>query len=478
MNIINRRQFMLMVSGGTAALLLARYNQKPAMGVSSPKVYQSQHGLVELDLQASYGRVQLAEQSLSALSYNHQIPGPRLEVKPGDTVKINLNNQLNQDTNLHYHGLHITPQGKGDNHFIMVPPQERFTYEFTIPKHHRPGTYWYHPHVHGITASQLFGGLAGLIIVRGDLDEIPEIKAAQEEFIVLQDFALNSQGAVNISSQQNRIHGQLMRGREGNLITVNGQINPTLSIAAGGLLRLRVLNASPSRFYRLKLEAHPFYLIATDGGAVEAPIELEQLVLAPGERAELLVKGDQIPGRYRLLNLPYNRGGMGGMMGVHNPQQNQIKQLATISYQNQVSPLALPKTLTAIERLTNPTKIRSFDLNHGMTFSRGMVFSINDQIFNEHQVNTRVKINTVEDWDIVNSDMLAHPFHVHINPFQVISRNNEPVSDLAWKDTVIVSPGETVRCRLRFEDFLGKTVYHCHISDHEDLGMMGILEIV
>ncbi|MEA5499230.1 multicopper oxidase domain-containing protein [Limnoraphis robusta Tam1] len=114
--------------------------------------------------------------------YNGQIPGPRLEAKPGDTIRINFTNKLSQPTNLHYHGLHISPTGNADNVFLHIPPGESFTYEFTLAKNHPSGTFWYHPHLHGLVAEQLFGGLAGLLIVRGEFDEIPEIKAAQEQF--------------------------------------------------------------------------------------------------------------------------------------------------------------------------------------------------------------------------------------------------------------------------------------------------------
>ncbi|MGK7924355.1 MAG: multicopper oxidase family protein [Spirulina sp.] len=473
----NRRKFIAL-SGSTAiGTLLSQCAIAQTYNPPSPQVYRSRDGLLSVDLEARFGRLNLGDRRVNLLSYNGQIPAPRLEAKPGDTVRIRLKNSLSQPTNLHYHGLHVSPANNADNVFLRIPPNETLTYEFTLPKNHPAGTFWYHPHIHGLVAEQVFGGLAGLFIVRGDLDEIPEIKAAREEFLVLKDFGSNGNWNNHPMSQ--------MLGREGDIITVNGQITPNLAIAKGGLLRLRILNASASRFYRLALDNHPLYLIATDGGAISQPVELGEILLTPGERVEVLVKGDREPGQYRLLNLPYNRGGMGMMGGRmmgrgrgRSSDRNTPQILATLTYENAITPLPLPDRLMAIETLPEPKTVRQFTLNHGMAPGWGMVFLINGQMFDRDRIDTRVSLNTVEEWELINTGVMDHPFHLHVNPFQVISRNGAPVPFSAWKDTVNLEPGERVRCRLRFADFTGKTMYHCHILDHEDLGMMGILEIV
>lgn len=166
-------------------------------------------------------------------------------------MRIRFTNKLNQATNLHYHGLHIPPTGAADNIFLSIPPGETQTYEFTLSKTHPAGTFYYHFHLHELVAEQVFGGLGGIFVVRGELDAIPEIRAAKEEFLFLKDFALNTNGQVPCPG-----HMDLMRGREGAILTVNGQVNPTFTLPSGGLLRLRILNASTSRFYRLSLEDH------------------------------------------------------------------------------------------------------------------------------------------------------------------------------------------------------------------------------
>ena len=469
---MKRREFIALAGATAGAILLSKttYGQQKILS-SSPKRYISSNGLLDVSLTAEQSRIFLAGQEVNLLSYNGQVPGPILEAQAGDTVRLQFTNNLSQPTNLHYHGLHIPPTGNADNVFLEIPSGESFNYEFTIPKNHRAGLFWYHPHLHGLVANQLFGGLAGLFIVRGELDNIPEVKAATEKILVLQDFDLGS-----------GMSPSMMFGREGQLVTVNGEVKPSLSISQGGLLRLRLLNASISRFYRLKLEDHPFYLIATDGGAISEPVELKELLLTPGERVDVLVKGDRPSGNYRLLNLPYNRLGMGMMGGGMMRSEtgvNSSQVLATLNYGEwyRVSALPLPKKLLPVPELPKPEKVRQLTLNHGMAPGMGMVFLINGQPFEHHRIDQQVKLNTVEDWEIMNTGVMDHPFHLHVNDFQIISRNDRPESYRAWKDTVLVARGEKVRIRIPFQDFTGKSVYHCHILDHEDLGMMGMFQI-
>jgi FtsP/CotA-like multicopper oxidase with cupredoxin domain len=295
----------------------------------------------------------------------------------------------------------------------------------------------------------------------------------------------------------------VMLGREGSVLTVNGTVNPTLSVPAGGLLRLRIVNGSNARFWRLALEDHPFHLIATDGGALAAPVQLQELLLAPGERVDVLVRGDRGQGIYRLRNLPTARGGMGRMGGMGPgrgmgmgpgrgmgpgwrggggrggfPGAESTAVIATLTVEGAVAPLPLPSRLLPVASLPEPVRTRRFVLNHGMAPGMGMVFLINGRAYDHDRVDTRVRLGDTEEWEIVNAGVMDHPFHVHINPFQVVSRDGRPEPFRAWKDVVIVRAGETVRIRTRFADFAGRTVYHCHILDHEELGMMGVLEIV
>jgi len=473
---MQRRQFLILSASSLGGVLLAQCGipQGSISSANSTPVFKSEKGRLEVDLTIGSTIFSFNGQRGNLFSYNQQIPGPRLEVSAGDRVRIRATNRLSESTNLHYHGLHISPQDSADNIFLELSPGETYTYEFTIPENHYSTTAYYHPHLHGSVADQVFAGLGGIFVVRGELDEIPEVKAAQEEFIFLKDFDL---------AQETRGRHSRMIGREGSTLTVNGEVNPSFTLPAGGLLRLRMVNASNARFYRLQLENHPFYLIATDAGAIASPRQLSELLLSPGERAEVLVKGDAESAEYRLLNLPYNRVGMmgsammgEGMMGNRGMMRNDNdspQTLATLTYSGEVESQPLPETLIPVEGLPEPETVRELTLNHGMFPGRGMQFLINGQAFDPQRVDTRVTVGTVEDWIIRNTGTLDHPFHLHTNPFQVITRNGEAVRDRAWKDTVLVPRGERIRIRIPFQDFAGKTVYHCHILDHEELGMMG-----
>ena len=477
----NRRVVGLVTATASIPLLSRCARNNNASNRSNPlQRLTSQDGLLELSLTAKAQTQNIANQSIQRLAYNGQFPGPILEARAGDTVRLTLANELDNPTNLHYHGLHISPEV--DNVFREVPAGEQYTYEFQIPENHPAVTGWYHPHYHSKVASQVFGGLAGPLIVRGKLDNISELQEAEEALLLLQDVDPRVQAdSESLPTLAKRW------GREGNLLLANGQQNPVIDLPQNGLLRLRLVNASASRIYKLQLQEHPWYLMATDRGAISEPTELETLSLSPGERAELLIPGQREPGDYKLLSLPYDRGitdmiqGIGSsveqMPGVVMPTETTI---ATLRYAkgNRTSPLPLPKALIPVEPLTEPVKNREFVLNHGIDSTAGATgFIINGQSFVMDRINTQVRLNQIEDWEIINKASMDHPFHLHTNRFQVIERNGKPVPMLAWKDTVSVGSYETVKIRVKFEDYTGRSVYHCHILDHEDQGMMGIVEI-
>ncbi|NEQ44277.1 MAG: multicopper oxidase family protein [Leptolyngbya sp. SIOISBB] len=471
---MKRRQILQYAGSSVAAIALSRCSKvPPETDLVGRSVSQS--GALVVDLTAAEQTLTISGQSAQLLTYNHQVPGPLWEMQAGDTVQVNFTNHLADPTNLHFHGLHIPPTGRADNVFLSVPPGERQQYQFVIPPEHSGGLFWYHPHHHGLVAEQVFGGLAGPIIVRGAVDQIPEIQAAAESILVLQDFDLSRRG-------RRREPMPMFRrwGRQGDLITVNGDRTPTLTIPQGGLLRLRLLNASPSRIYQLRLNDHPWYLIGIDGGTLPEPVELtEDLVLAPGNRADVLVAGDRTPGAYSLVSLPYDRGisdmmaGMGH--GTHTHRQRAVVAIAHLQYGETIHTVPLPSTLLASPVLAPPSRRREFVLDHGIDGAQS--FLINGRGFAHDRIDTRVELGTVEEWRIINNAGMDHPFHLHTNAFQVIRRNGEPVLLPAWQDVVNVKAYATVDILVPFNDYVGKTVYHCHILDHEDQGMMGIIEM-
>ena len=458
----NRRSFLKTAAWGLVPMLSA----KPA--ASGP--------LIEADLDAQQKWIDVGGKNGYLYGFNGQIPGPILAARPGDHVRIRFRNSLPEPTNLHYHGLHIPPTGNADNSFLEIASGESFTYEFDLPPSHQGGTYWYHPHMHESVTRQVSRGLAGVFIVRGELDQIPEIADAPEAILVLQDFDLANNG---LPIEPGII--ERMAGREGDLITVNGQVNPPIRIQKNGWIRLRILNASSSRFYRLQLEEHPLYLIAVDGGALPTPEEHDEILLTPGERIEVMIRGVRPEGSYRLLSLPYNRGGMGmGMMGGMSGTLSGSVVLATVVYEGQAGRAwSLPQNLVKIDPLPAPSVRRSFQLGQGMGMGMmgggGLTFTINGRTFNPGRIDTRVALGSVEEWEFINPMMMDHPMHIHTNPFQVLGSDGSPIR--AWKDVVLVRANSRIRVRTAFRDFTGKAMYHCHILDHEDLGMMGVLEI-
>jgi FtsP/CotA-like multicopper oxidase with cupredoxin domain len=422
-------------------------------------------GLLETTLEAKPSAGIIAGRTVSFYGYNGLMPGPVLEARPGDTVRVRLINSLPEPTNLHFHGLHVSPSGNSDNPFLHVPSGEELDYELRIPKTHPGGTFWYHPHVHESTARQVFRGLSGLLLIRGEMDKIPEIAAAAEVTLVLKDFTFNGTGSIPEPGFMTRVNG-----REGSLLTVNGLRNPRIRLAPQSLTRLRILNASSSRYYRLRLEDHPLAVIAVDGGPLPATTWVDEYLLVPGQRVEFLVKGDRGEGIYRLLNLPYDRGGM-GMMGV-NANSTRSDTLAEFAYEGFAgSSPPVPEILADSKVLPEPVGPgRTLTLTMSM-----MTFGINGRGFDPSRADTVVNVGTVEDWTIVNPGPMDHPFHIHTNSFQL--PDNEDLPAAAWHDVVNVPSGSRRRIRIPFADFNGLTVYHCHILDHEDLGMMGTLRM-
>ncbi len=423
-------------------------------------------GTVDLRLEARQDWIEVGGRYGRLYAFNGQIPGPVIEAYPGDEVKIALLNRLPETTNLHFHGLHVPSTGNADNVMLRVPPQETLNYSFTLPSDHPAGTFWYHPHVHGSAARQVSRGLAGVFIVRGEIDQLPEIQGAPESVLVLQDFDLDAQGEPLEPGIMEKISG-----REGRLITVSGRVSPRINIQSGGWIRLRIVNASSSRIYRMQIEEHPFYVIGTDGGFLTQPAIQNEILLAPGERIDVMLKGDRPPGDYHLQSLPYNRGSMGMGMAGMVLQQSAVS-LATLQYEGQAEfSWNLPSKLADIDPLPRASVRRQFQLGSAM----GMSFSINGRTFSEDRVDTRAVLGAIEDWEFLNPTGMDHPMHIHTNPFQLLRNDGSAIP--AWKDTVLVPARSGVAVRTMFRDFEGISMYHCHILDHEDLGMMAALEI-
>ncbi|MBD3895838.1 multicopper oxidase family protein [Halomonas sp. ML-15] len=435
---------------------------------------------------------------------------PLIEVREGDELDVTLFNELSHETTVHWHGVPV-PKAQDGAPWDSVAPGESRRYRFTLPEN-SAGLHWFHPHPHHGTARQIAHGLAGALLVRPAQDVLP--MEVDEHLLVVSDLRLNVDGTVAPHTDED-----WMNGREGELLLVNGQREPRLDVAPGTTLRLRIVNACAGRYLRLRLDEHELALIGTDGGLIERPQPLEELLLTPGERADLLVRvSESAEGRFMLASHPYERG----WMGARPPHLDEIAPLLFIHTLNAgVYPaVSLPDALAHIQPLGEPAVRRQVELtevmpdhddhgpghsdphaahgggSHHGTHGPGHAadqamdepaappevdFLINGRAFAMDEVLFEGQADEVEEWEVFNNSHMDHPFHVHGTHFQVISTRDadgewREAPWLAWKDTVNMAPYQRLRLRMVFRE-PGDWLFHCHIIEHEELGMMATIRV-
>ncbi|HET7553095.1 MAG TPA: multicopper oxidase family protein [Gemmatimonadaceae bacterium] len=421
--------------------------------------------VVEVSITAAPAQLAIVPgKTTSALAYNGRIPGPTLDVHEGDSVIVHFTNQLSEPTTVHWHGLHI-PATQDGSPFEPVMPGERHDYVFRIAPG-TAGTYWYHPHPDRRSGYQVAMGLFGGIIVRPARDPVPA--PIQEKLLILSDNRFRPDGTIDFADSGSMAAiVDAENGREGDILFVNGQHTPSLSIRAGEVQRWRIVNASAARIYRLSVDGATLFRVGSDGGLFEHPEKVSEVVLANSDRVELLVRGDAAPGtRTALRALPYDR---------YDPHTrptdwNRPLDLLSLTYSNAApaAPVAIPSTLRPVAWL-DTSRIAEHRV---VVFTQGM---INGKHMDMNRVDFTGRVGTTEIWEIENLVGMDHPFHLHGFRFQVLDRNGEPELVPRWEDTIDVPPHESVRIVVRFDDFAGKWMFHCHILDHEDMGMMGVL---
>ena len=469
----------------TAALLLAGLSvvsvpfrdvtpQDPSTRTGGAKLVQppvlenqsSAAGTVEVTLTAQARQRELVDGlETDVFAYNGRIPGPTLEVREGDRVIIHLRNELPEETTVHWHGLHI-PWTADGSPFHPIPPGGQADFEFTIPEG-TAGTYWYHPHPHHHTRSQVAKGLYGALLVRPARDPLADIP---EKVLILADNRLLADGSVDLpdrESAQGRIDFE--NGREGDILFVNGQVMPEVAIRAGEVQRWRVINASAARVYRLSIPGQRLLHVGSDGGLFERPVEVDDILIANSERVEFLVRGTGAPGSLAVLqDLPYDR-----YIPQTRPRSwNTSRNLLTLRYDDTpvVQSIPVPERLVRIE----PIDTAEASTTRVMVLTQGF---INNKTMDMARVDETTSLGSTEIWQIENLVGMDHPFHLHGFRFQVLDRDGVPEPFRQWKDTVNVPKHSVVRFIVRFDDYAGKWMFHCHILDHEEHGMMGILEV-
>lgn len=428
---------------------------------------------------------------------------PILRVESGSRFQATLHNQLPEPTIIHWHGLH-TPAKMDGHPASTIGPGSSYEYDFTV--NNRGGTYWYHTHAHDLTAKQAYGGLASFFLIE-DEDQRRLSKALDLRFgvtdipLVIQDKQFDATGKLRYQPNAN----ESMMGWLGDIILANLTPNPYLTVTPR-IYRFRILNGSNSRIYRLAFQNGKkplnFSVIGTDGGLLDRPYSVTEAFLAPAERLDVLFDAVQAPhGEVVFLkSLAFDpmenegsgmgsMGGMGGMMGESSSRLpmgadfNILKLSGTDGERGAVTP---PETLSEVRPIPiDGASKRKIELSMA-----GMRFLINGRSYRPDEISLEVKRGAVEIWSISNpAQGMPHPMHIHGFNFQVLERLNSPqqvstgarfgggrtVSDLGWKDTVLVWPGETVNIALHFaHDFPGSQTYvfHCHNLEHEVGGMM------
>jgi len=422
---------------------------------------------VEVNITAAVTRLSLIPGVTSEVfAYNGHVPGPTLDVREGDHVIIHFRNNLPEPTTVHWHGIHLPVESDGSP-LYPIAPGATHDYEFTV-KPGAAGTYWYHPHPDRRTGFAIGKGLYGAIIVRAADDPLP--KSIPDRLILLSDNRFLQDGSIDFPAGES-LHGGIdeENGREGPVLFVNGHVMPAMKIRPGEVQRWRIANASAGRIYRLALAGHTMLQVGSDGGLLEKPVEVKEILLTTGERVEVLVRGTDAPGtKTTLQNLPYDR---------YAPQTRPAdwqttRDLLTLETTNEtpVTPVAIPVTLRKIIRLdtTKATAVRT------IVFGQGM---INGKHMDMARVDVSTHVGATEIWEITNIVGMDHPFHLHGFQFQVLDRDGVREPYLAWRDMLNIPKHSSARIIVRYDDYPGKWMFHCHILDHEDHGMMGVLEV-
>jgi suppressor of ftsI len=466
--------------------------------LTEPLALHSVNGVLDTTLILDEGPAQIAGQTVNGV-WTFRVgedgapnyPGPTLYVNRGDTIKIHYVSHLDTEpTSLHTHGLHVSPVGNSDNVLLDIPPGASNDFVIEIPANQPEGLYWYHPHRHGSVDDQVYHGLAGLIVI-GRPDSSPtELNGVQQRLLALQ-----------YSYVENGVLTEPLHPPASTFFTVNGQLNPRIDIRPGETQVWNLANISNNAGFKVVIKGTegaadpPYYIVAQDGDPYMAPVAYspgQSLLIPAGARFSVLIQGPAA-GTYQLGMAPYDDG--------FNTWPPVPTTLATIvSAGAPVTPMPIPTHLTPPVNDFEPLDQEPVDTHRTALFSiqdnpdGPPVFQINHGAFPDNPVFLP-RLNTVEEWELLNDSADDHPFHIHVNDFQVISYTdpNHPEDNITtpqpWFQDIILLPkakfmpdgtmieGRAV-IRMKALDFLGGYVFHCHRVDHEDLGMMAQVTII
>lgn len=468
----------------------------PGAHFIEPEVRRSANGELHTTLRLQYAYKDIGGYRLFIRTYEGTIPGPTLRLKPGDVLRIQLINDLppNRDpapvihslphqfntTNFHSHGLHVSPSGISDNVMRIMEPGKSYDIEIAIPADHVRGTNWYHPHAHGSAGVQIASGVAGALIIEGDFEDVPEIAAAQERLLVLTEAAFDSFGTIENFET-------LFPETAARFLAVNGVREPTITMRPGEVQRWRILHAGWQDDIFMELEGHTLHPIARDGNPLlrmdqsilrtpeHAKDNPKAMLMAPGQRIDVLVKAGA-PGSYMFRAVPYNQG-----------YSSPTGPIARIVVEGDPLSMKLPTKLppppekTIGNKEITGTRVLRVSATHPEVEAtehwQEFRFLIDGKVFDPNRVDQRVRLGAVEEWTIINEHKDDHVFHIHTNDMQVTKVNGKPLPEPIWVDTMNVPRNGSITFRSRFVDFTGKYMLHCHMMNHEELGMMQVVEV-
>lgn len=401
---------------------------------------------------------------LAVWAYNGQIPGPVLRVRVGDTVRVRFANRLPQPTTVHWHGVRVPNRMDGVPGVTQPPitPGTGFTYEFVAQD---AGTFWFHPHLR--SSEQVERGLFGVLIV----EDLKPPAFSREVLWVLDDWLLGDDG--QIAGEFNTRHELAHDGRWGNVVTVNGRSQPMEVVAAGERIRLRIVNVANGRVFAPDFSAFDASIIAFDGLYTDRPLAIGGLEIAPGNRVDID------------LGVPPSLAGR--EIEIFDRFTRRPLRIAKVDVVDELQPtpsvqLAFRSPSERWPAVTNAPSVMEFRLNARAGGPFGIEWLINETA-SRHEAGVhghgpayRLPLNQWAKLRFVNQSSRLHPMHLHGQFFYVVARNEQPVDEGHWRDTVLLHARETIDVALIPRD-AGLWMLHCHILEHAESGMMTLLEV-